>query len=89
MLLLFNEADSLSYQDILEGIGIDERELKRVLQSLACGKASDLQSFFACTPQQIAGRWGNSKIILARSTLKILMVLFRLESCRSILKQRM
>ncbi|GMH32280.1 hypothetical protein BSKO_00114 [Bryopsis sp. KO-2023] len=38
VLMLFNEADYISYREILESTGIEERELKRVLQSLACGK---------------------------------------------------
>ncbi|KAK0048820.1 cullin-4A [Biomphalaria pfeifferi] len=38
-LLLFNEADEYSFSDIKTATGIDEQELKRTLQSLACGKA--------------------------------------------------
>ncbi|XP_066924143.1 cullin-4B-like [Clytia hemisphaerica] len=37
-LLLFNDADELSYEDIRDATGIEENELKRTLQSLACGK---------------------------------------------------
>lgn len=40
VLMLFNDADQLSYKDILEQSGIaDEVELKRTLQSLALGKS--------------------------------------------------
>ena len=38
VLMLFNDADALSYKDILAGTGLEEKELKRTLQSLACGK---------------------------------------------------
>lgn len=38
ILLLFNEADSLSYRDILSATGIPPADLKRSLQSLACVK---------------------------------------------------
>ncbi|KAG2482358.1 hypothetical protein HYH03_018708 [Edaphochlamys debaryana] len=38
VLLLFNDADSLSYADIAAGCGLEAKELKRTLQSLACGK---------------------------------------------------
>uniref|UniRef100_A0A0B7AC95 Cullin-4A n=1 Tax=Arion vulgaris TaxID=1028688 RepID=A0A0B7AC95_9EUPU len=38
-LLLFNEGDEYSFSDIKAATGIDEMELKRTLQSLACGKA--------------------------------------------------
>ncbi|CAL1540669.1 unnamed protein product [Lymnaea stagnalis] len=38
-LLLFNEGDEYSFVDIKTATGIDEMELKRTLQSLACGKA--------------------------------------------------
>jgi cullin-4 len=36
--MLFNDAEKLSYQAIAEGSGLEEKELKRALQSLACGK---------------------------------------------------
>lgn len=38
VLLLFNEKDSVSYDEVIESTKIDENELKRTLQSLACGK---------------------------------------------------
>ncbi|TFK63076.1 Cullin-domain-containing protein [Pluteus cervinus] len=38
VLLLFNEAEELKYDEILEATRLDETELKRTLQSLACGK---------------------------------------------------
>jgi len=43
VLLLYNEQDSFSYQQIGEATGIQQAELKRTLQSLACGKARVLQ----------------------------------------------
>ena len=38
MLALFNDAPTLSFQDIKEATGIEDAELRRLLQSLACGK---------------------------------------------------
>jgi Cullin family len=36
--MLFNDGDSMSLADIREGTGIEDKELRRNLQSLACGK---------------------------------------------------
>lgn len=38
VLMLFNDAEKLSFQDIKDSTSIEEKELKRTLQSLACGK---------------------------------------------------
>jgi len=38
VLLLFNGAEKLSYKEIAEASGLEEKELKRSLQSLACAK---------------------------------------------------
>eukprot|EP00871_Galdieria_phlegrea_P005046 jgi/Galph1/5542/GphlegSOOS_G4136.1 len=38
VLLQFNESDSLSLKEINERVGLEMKELKRTLQSLACGK---------------------------------------------------
>lgn len=38
ILLLFNHKDEVNYEEIAESNKIDENELKRTLQSLACGK---------------------------------------------------
>ncbi|GIL70584.1 hypothetical protein Vretimale_3704 [Volvox reticuliferus] len=38
VLMLFNDTDALSYKEIAAGCGLEEKELKRTLQSLACGK---------------------------------------------------
>lgn len=38
VLLLFNSKDELTYKEILEATSIESLELKRTLQSLACGK---------------------------------------------------
>ena len=38
VLMLFNDAEKLSYEDIASKSGLEEKELKRALQSLACAK---------------------------------------------------
>ncbi|KAL8129526.1 hypothetical protein V2J09_018681 [Rumex salicifolius] len=38
VLMLFNDADKLSFQDVKDSTGIEDKELRRTLQSLACGK---------------------------------------------------
>jgi cullin-4 len=38
VLLIFNDKDDVSYEDINDSTKIEESELKRTLQSLACGK---------------------------------------------------
>ncbi|XP_071441003.1 cullin-4A [Hetaerina americana] len=43
VLLLFNDADELSLEEIGTATGIEDGELRRTLQSLACGKARVLQ----------------------------------------------
>jgi len=43
VLLLYNDHDCYTYTQVKELTGIDEVELKRTLQSLACGKARVLQ----------------------------------------------
>lgn len=43
VLMLFNDAEKLSFQDIRESTGIEDKELRRTLQSLACGKVRVLQ----------------------------------------------
>lgn len=43
VLMLFNDADKLSFQDIKDATGIEDKELRRTLQSLACGKVRVLQ----------------------------------------------
>lgn len=43
VLMLFNDAENLSFQDIKEATGIEDKELRRTLQSLACGKVRVLQ----------------------------------------------
>lgn len=40
-MMLFNSVDTLSYQEIKETTGIEVKELRRTLQSLACGKVRD------------------------------------------------
>ncbi|CAI9783451.1 unnamed protein product [Fraxinus pennsylvanica] len=43
VLMLFNDAQKFSFQDIKESTGIEDTELRRTLQSLACGKFRILQ----------------------------------------------
>lgn len=38
VLMQFNDAEKLSFQDIKDCTGIEDKELRRTLQSLACGK---------------------------------------------------
>ncbi|KAH9606913.1 hypothetical protein KSS87_009308 [Heliosperma pusillum] len=38
VLMLFNDAEALSFQDIKDATAIEDKELRRTLQSLACGK---------------------------------------------------
>ncbi|GFY80642.1 cullin4 [Actinidia rufa] len=44
-LMLFNDSQNLSFQDIKDSTGIEDKELRRTLQSLACGKVRVLQKF--------------------------------------------
>jgi len=39
VLFVFNEGDSYSFSDVMTATGIESSELKRTLQSLACGRA--------------------------------------------------
>ncbi|KAL5977485.1 Cullin-4 [Asimina triloba] len=43
VLMLFNDAQKLSFQDIKDSTCIEDKELRRTLQSLACGKVRVLQ----------------------------------------------
>lgn len=43
VLILFNDSDNLSLEDIKAATNIEDGELRRTLQSLACGKARVLQ----------------------------------------------
>ncbi|XP_052182282.1 cullin-4-like [Diospyros lotus] len=45
VLMLFNDAQKLTFQDIKDSTGIEDKELRRTLQSLACGKVRVLQKF--------------------------------------------
>lgn len=40
VLMLFNDEDTLSFADMKAATGIEDRELRRTLQSLACGKVA-------------------------------------------------
>jgi hypothetical protein len=46
VLLLFNDAEQLSYREIAEATEIPALELKRSLQSLACAKGETPSCFF-------------------------------------------
>ena len=39
VLMNFNEKEEVSFDEMRQSTGIEEEELKRTLQSLACGKA--------------------------------------------------
>lgn len=57
--MLFNDAERLSFQDIKDSTGIEDKELRRTLQSLACGKVRVLQkvgSMMAITCQVLLVR---------------------------------
>jgi len=43
VLLLFNDADGLSFRDILKATAVEDKELRPTLQSLACGKVRVLR----------------------------------------------
>lgn len=43
VLMLFNDSPKLSFEDIKDATGIEDKELRRTLQSLACGKVRVLQ----------------------------------------------
>jgi cullin 4 len=43
VMLLFKEESSISFLDIKEAVGAEEQEIKRTLQSLACGRIRVLQ----------------------------------------------
>nr|XP_043624376.1 cullin-4-like isoform X2 [Erigeron canadensis] len=43
VLMLFNDAQKLSFEDIKDATSIEDKELRRTLQSLACGKVRVLQ----------------------------------------------
>lgn len=45
VLLLFNDSDQLSFNEIYNQTKMEETELKRILQSLACGKARVITKF--------------------------------------------
>ena len=42
VLMLFNDEETLSFADIKAALSVEDRELRRTLQSLACGKVRKL-----------------------------------------------
>jgi len=56
ILLLFNDAELLSFRDILAATGIPPAELKRNLQSLACVKVPSYEPpLLSCTWSRVSG----------------------------------
>ncbi|KAK4787280.1 hypothetical protein SAY86_011113 [Trapa natans] len=45
VLMLFNDAQRLSFQDVKDSTGIEDKELRRTLLSLACGKVRVLHKY--------------------------------------------
>ncbi|KAK4361340.1 hypothetical protein RND71_020292 [Anisodus tanguticus] len=54
VLMLFNDAEKLSFQDMREATRIEDKELRRTLQSLACGKVRVLQKVNAIQMKETA-----------------------------------
>jgi hypothetical protein len=48
VLMLFNNAQSLTFQEIKDTTAIEDKELRRTLQSLACGKVRVLNKVWHC-----------------------------------------
>ncbi len=48
VLMLFNDAQSLTFQEIKDTTAIEDKELRRTLQSLACGKVRVLNKVWHC-----------------------------------------
>jgi cell division septal protein FtsQ len=44
--MLFNSVDRLSFQEIKDSTAIEDKELRRTLQSLACGKVRVLTKVY-------------------------------------------
>ena len=51
VLMLFNDVDSLSLTDIRDASGIEDKELRRTLQSLACGRIRVLNKEPKASPE--------------------------------------
>ena len=49
VLMLFNDAETMSFEELKDATGIEDKELRRTLQSLACGKAN--QRVLSKTPK--------------------------------------
>ena len=61
VLMLFNDVDELSLGEVAAATGIEDRELRRTLQSLACGKQRVL------TKEPKVGGWGTTLCVPAPS----------------------
>lgn len=57
VLMLFNDADTLSLADIAAGSGVEDKELRRTLQSLACGKV--IRNTQPCTHRRLRMVFGS------------------------------
>jgi hypothetical protein len=53
--MLFNDAHSLSFQEIKDTSAIEDKELRRTLQSLACGKVRVLLKVMTSSFLQLRG----------------------------------
>ena len=64
VLMLFNGTDSLSLSEIRTQSGIEDKELRRTLQSLACGKVRKCTAFCLLSGSILLGRvHGRSDLI--------------------------
>ena len=64
VLMLFNDVDSLTFAELKEMSGIEDKELRRTLQSLACGKVgrgrAGGQGMWAWV---LGGCWGQGRAV--------------------------
>jgi hypothetical protein len=55
--MLFNDVDTLALEDIAAATRIEDRELRRTLQSLACGKVRVMHKEPKVRAQALRGVW--------------------------------
>jgi len=55
-LMLFNDAERMTFEEMRAATGIEDKELRRTLQSLACGKVRVLSKARRCTSIQLETR---------------------------------
>lgn len=68
VLMLFNDAQSLTFQEIKDASAIEDKELRRTLQSLACGKVRVLNKVCSTTPVQSVLYYSHSEKFLLNNT---------------------